>query len=366
MGSERGLGGGSEGWIQGPSSGGPGASACSPTYIGQPNSLPGTSGGDIDLAWGSAPLASGNYPLYVASLNGGSVAVSVSSDAGRTFRTTIAQAGLPGDDREWIAAYGSQQSLLSFHDANGNIEVLRSTTFGGTYVLAGLATTADNGIGNIVIDHNTGVAYQVFASNSSAVSAARNEVFVAVSNDVGTSWTARGIPCSISGGSLDHQFPNVSVSPGGALWASWSDDGNVFTATSPDRGASWSACTRVSVNTGRAVMPWLVAGATGVDLVYYGSPDGVTWYVYFVQDHGSGPGGWGTPAQLMPVHSGPICEDGVACTSGRQLLDDFGVDVDPQGFAHIAYSHDSPDLDGAQTYTGYAVQVGGVAIGPPN
>jgi hypothetical protein len=68
----------------------------------------------------------------------------------------------------------------------------------------------------------------------------------------------------------------------------------------------------------------------------------------------------------MPVHTGGVCEGGVSCNGGRQLLDDFGVDTDQAGWAHIAYSHDSPDLGGANSYTGYAVQTGGTAIGAPN
>ena len=68
----------------------------------------------------------------------------------------------------------------------------------------------------------------------------------------------------------------------------------------------------------------------------------------------------------MPVHQGTVCEAGATCSSGRQLFDDFGVDTDQSGLAHIAYSHDSPDVGGTGTYTGYAVQTGGTAVGAPN
>ena len=68
----------------------------------------------------------------------------------------------------------------------------------------------------------------------------------------------------------------------------------------------------------------------------------------------------------MPVHTGAVCEGGINCTTGRQLFDDFGVDTDSSGYAHIAYSHDSPDLGGAGTYTGSAVQASGTTVGQPN
>ena len=367
LGSEEGLGAGSDGWAQNPTTGGPGANACNPIYVGQPNPVPvANGGGDIDLAWGSATLGNGNYPLYVASLNGGSITVSVSRDNGHTFTSNSAQSGLPGDDREWIAANGSGMSLLSFHDPNGDIEILRATSFGGGYaspkgaLQLTYAYQGNNEIGNIAIDHGDGTAYQAFVGNANL-----DEVGVSVSTDGGVNWSPRMVPCSVNRASLDHQFPNVSVAPDHHVWMSWSDDAAVYTAMSTDQGNSWTCFSgRVSTTTARAIMPWMVAGAGGVDLVYYGTTDQNTWYVYFQQFVGS----WRAPSQLMPVHQGPVCELGATCTGSgnRQLYDDFGVDVDPQGYAHIAYSHDSPDLGGANTYTGYAVQTGGQTIGGPN
>jgi hypothetical protein len=116
-----------------------------------------------------------------------------------------------------------------------------------------------------------------------------------------------------------------------------------------------------------------VATSSGVDLVYYASPTLTNtatsqqqWFVYFAQDVTSTATGWATPIQLMAVHLGSVCETGATCTSGRQLFDDFGVDTDPAGWAHIAYSHDAPDLGGSGTFTGYAVQTSGTPVGAPN
>jgi hypothetical protein len=108
-----------------------------------------------------------------------------------------------------------------------------------------------------------------------------------------------------------------------------------------------------------------VATSSGVDLVYYGSPTTTnqTWYVYFAQNLS---GSWGAPQQLMAVHQGSVCESGATCTTGRQLFDDFGVDTDASGWAHIAFSQDSPTLGGSGTSTGYAVQAGGTQVGSPN
>jgi hypothetical protein len=390
LGSERGLGGGSDGWRQVPTTAGSGASACSLVYAGQPNAVAGVgaSGGDIDSAWGSALNSAGTYTLYVSSLNLGSVSVAHSTDDGATFTNVPVQGGLPGDDREWIAAYGADTSLLTFHDITTNdIDVLRSDNGGGTYTEISQAIpltdykAGANELGNLVIDHRNSAgtvaggggpgfwAYQSFVAPSTSSGSSNNEAFVAVSNDGGYTWTDQPVPCSVSSNSLDHNFPNVSVAPDGTLWMSWSDDTNVFTASSGDHGSTWSCSSPASTNTVQAIFPWIVATSAGEDLVYYGTTtsggkgSNQTWYVYFVQNTGSG---WGVPQQVVSVHSGSVCEGGISCTGGRQLFDDFGVDTDQQGWAHIAYSHDSPDLGGSGTYTGYAVQTGGTQVGYPN
>src|SRR5438270_8527514 len=395
LGSEEGIGSGSDAWRQLSTAGGPGASACGLEYRGQPNVVApglGASGGDIDLAFGSARNSAGTYTMYVSSLNLGSVSVATSTDNGATFSNTPVQGGLPVDDREWIAAFGADSSLLTFHGPLGEIDVLRSDNGGASYSEISQAIPLTdykgtfNELGNIVIDHrNTGGtvtgsggvpgfwAYQSFVAPSADPglfgSADFNEAFVAVSNDGGFTWTDKPVPCSTSKTGLDHNFPNVSVDPAGNLWAAWSDDHNVFTAKSTNHGSSWTCSPRISTNTAQAIFPWLAATSNGVDLVYYGAPttgNSQTWSVYFVQDPTSATGGWATPQKVVSVHSGPVCEGGVSCNGGRQLFDDFGIDTDQSGWAHIAYSHDAPGLGGAGTYTGYAVQTGGTTAGYPN
>ncbi|HEY8301797.1 MAG TPA: hypothetical protein VIG48_07855 [Jatrophihabitans sp.] len=386
LGSENGLGSGSVYWTGTQVGGTTAADPCGLTYDGQPNAVSGVglSGGDIDTAFAPARTTTGTYRIYAASLNLASINVATSTDNGRTFSQTPVQAGVPLDDREWIAAYGADTSLLTYHDvATSNIDVLRSDNGGTLYTQVGQAIPAtdykagNNELGNLVIDHNSGTgtstspfyAYQSFVAPSSSSGTGYNEAFLAVSADGGSTWADKAIPCSTNwGGSLDHNFPNVSVAPNGTLWYAVSNDKNVYTATSSDHGSTWTCSGAVSSTTAQGIFPWLVATDSGVDLVYYGTPTTTnqTWSVYFAQNLANTASGWGTPQQLMPVHSGAICEGGVSCTGGRQLLDDFGVDTDQSGYAHIAYSHDSPDLGGSGSYTGYAVQTGGTPVGAPN
>jgi hypothetical protein len=386
LGSELGVGGGSELWRGLGALGGRGASGCGLEFRGQPNAVSGTgaSGGDIDIAVASAPNSLGNYNLYVSSLNLASVNVATSTDNATTFSQTPVVAGLPVDDREWVAAFGAETSLLTFHEiATNNIEVLRSDDGGKTYVRTGNAIPvgdyreAHNELGNIVIDHrnlpnSSGnfFAYQSFVAPSQESGEHNNEAFLAVSADGGHTWTDQPIPCSTASSStdLDHNFPNVSVSPSGTIWYAWSDNHSITTAMSSDHGQTWSCSKPVSTGSAQAVFPWLAATSGGVDLVYYGAPTATkqTFYVYFAQNIAGKAKTWLKPHRLMPVHEGEICEEGATCTTGRQLFDDFGVDTDSHGWAHIAYSHDSPALGGQETFTGYAVQTRGRVVGEPN
>jgi hypothetical protein len=386
LGSELGVGSGSQLWRGLNAPGGPMANGCSLEYRGQPNAVNGIgpSGGDIDVAIAGARNPAGNFNLYVASLNLASISVATSADNGTTFSQTPVQGGIPVDDREWIAAFGAATSLLTYHDiVTNDIDVLRSDNAGQTYTQTSQVIpetdykAQNNELGNLVIDHRnlpntTGgfYAYQSFVAPSSSSGSHYNEAFRGVSSDGGHTWADRPIPCSKASPStdLDHNFPNVSVDPAGHIWYSWSTDTSIRTAESKNHGQTWSCSPPVSTTTAQAIFPWLAATSHGVELVYYGAPTKTnqTWYVYFVQNSAGTPTGWGTPQRLMPVHKGSVCEGGIDCTSGRQLFDDFGVDTDNAGWAHIAYSHDSPNLGGSGTYTGYAVQTAGTTAGAPN
>jgi hypothetical protein len=290
------------------------------------------------------------------------------------------------------------------------------------------AEIANNQHGNVVIDHlasgashplkaqplthpdprDSGTppdfyAYQAFVAPvpGGSKQSSLDEMFVSVSSDGGYTWKVRPIGCSAKGATLDHAFPIVSVDPAGRLWAAWSDDKDIITAMSSDQGASWTCSAPVSTTTshGQAIYPWIVATSAGVDLVYYASPAPApqstsplqsssdapqVFYVYFAQnlsgqEQDGALGGWGTPQQLFPVHKGVVCEDGASCTDNRQLFDDFGVDTDSSGWAHIAFSADANPISvtdptnpnngkfslGASA-SGYAVQVSGARVGFPN
>jgi hypothetical protein len=392
--SENGLGAGTDAWSS--TDGGhaygslPQPNEESSTTGGTTGLAPG--GGDTDLATAPATNASGTDNLYVASLTLGSVTVSLSQDGGHTWANDVTAAKVPGDDREWIAADGANNYYLSYHaiGAGDQIIVNQGQVVAGQPATAAtydainpaqtdiyLGTEADNEIGNIAVDPNTGDVYQVFAGcppspTQIVTCSAFNTAYMAV----GVPATTRGVttltftdyiiyqsPNSAAG--FANNFPAVAVDTAGNVYATWSDDQNVYLAYSTDHGQHWSKPGKVNHGTAAntAIFPWPAAGAPGkVDLVFYGTPAGANyqacgqsgkytcqnepWSVFFSQNLNIlGNGSWTQTAATPVVHYGGVCQGGIGCTStgddNRDLYDDFGVAASPAtGLASITYSDD--------------------------
>src|SRR5579872_3909367 len=295
--SENGLGAGTDAWKS--SNGG-----LTYTSLAQPNAVStaqasGTTGvapggGDTDVA--TAPVLNGtttnsHYNVYVASLTVGSITVSASVDSGLTWQSNELAATLAGDDREWIAAYGANDYYLSYHNTSSgdNIAVNEGQLVNGvptsvaTYSAINpaqtdiyLGTYLDNELGNLVVDQATGDVYQVFVGCAPSVTAIAtcssfNTAYLAVGSPIGVN--ANGLPVLSftdyvvyespnASATFNNNFPNVAADQAGNVFVSWSDDQNVYVASSTDSGQSFSS--PVQVNTGTAVtaiLPWMTAGS---------------------------------------------------------------------------------------------------------
>src|SRR5438477_5104012 len=173
-------------------------------------------------------------------------------------------------------------------------------------------------------------------------------------------------------------FATMAIDRSGNLYVVWAQSpvdssGNVdgptaiYMATSTDGGANWTKPINVSSHVPGLqtnVFPWLAAGSAGrVDLVWYGTPTlgscpnepcgagfiNGTWNVYMAQTlnavtssgaANANPSFTTARVSEYPVHTGTICEFGIACTTGgdRGLLDFIQVQADPSGAADIVYA----------------------------
>jgi len=334
-------------------------------------------GGDTDIAVAPQTNTNGFYNIYVASLATtpplANVYVSTSHDGGSSFVLNPTGASIPVDDREWIAADGANKVCVSYHAyaTTNNIFVDCSYDGGNTFAQVTNAFDAnhpwhalyENEIGNLAIDPNNHLIYQVFSSIANAgevtcLNCFTHAVWIAVSIDGGLSFT--DYPVYINPDvtvSYGHQFVNVSVDQAGNVYVVYTDDHNMFYSFSTTFGQQWSGPYRINKTpSDTAIMPWSSAGSNGaLDVVWYGTSyyDGVntpdnypmtaSWQVYFAQNlKATTPGSsWTQNAASGTIHYGGVCEAGVTCTGNRDLLDDFGIATSPTtGLAAIIYTND--------------------------
>src|SRR2546422_3492517 len=363
----------------------------SPNQLSQAAGGVGPGGGDTDLSTAPDANTSGIHNVYVASLSLANVTVSTSQDGGKTWSKNVLSATIPGDDREWIAADQATKVCISYHDiVTFNIDVNCSFDAGASFTQPGSAIDAahaflleENSTGNLVIDPNSHVIYQVFSGIANATEAVLpanfHALWIAISRDGGQTFTDYTVYVNPNtSASYGHQFINASVDQAGTIYVVYNDNHNLFYSFSTNSGLTWTGPIQINQPpSATAIMPWSVACAPGqLNVVWYGTsffdgsppdnyPASPAWYGYFAQNRNAATvGSKFTQAAATPIiHFGGVCEGGVSCTGNRDLFDDFGIAVSPTtGVASITYSDDQPGNTGAADHTAIATQTAGPKI----
>jgi hypothetical protein len=364
----------------------------SPNQISQAAGGLAPGGGDTDLGVAPQANAGGVHNVYVASLSLADVTVSTSQDEGKSWSKNVLSATVPGDDREWIAADQATKVCTSYHDiVTFNIDVNCSFDAGASFTQLGSAIDAahafllqENSTGNLVIDPNSHVIYQVFSGIANAAEAVLpagfHAVWIAISRDGGQTFTDYTVYVNPNTSvSYGHQFINASVDQAGTIYVVYTDNHNLFYSFSTNSGLTWTGPLQINQPpSATAIMPWSVACAPGqLNVVWYGTsffdgstppdnyPASAAWYVYFAQNRNAAAvGSEFTQVAATPIiHFGGVCEGGISCTGNRDLFDDFGIAVSPTtGNASITYSDDQPGNNGADDHTAIATQTAGPKI----
>jgi hypothetical protein len=340
-------------------------------------------GGDTDLAVAPDRNANGFYNVYVSSLTLANIDVSTSTDGGATWRLNPVTTPETIDDREWIAADTNNKVCISYHDSVQGISVGCSTNAGLTFAPYTTALDAnhvwqasENSIGNLAIDPRSHTIYQTYSAITTPAETAcapqlgvvagtcdYHGVYMAVSTDGGLTFTDHPVyvnPNPKVG--YGHQFVNVSVDRVGNVYSVYGDNHHIWYSFSRNHGQTWNGPHLVTTTSGTQIFPWSTAGDSGkLDIVYYQTPyfDGTNtpdtypasaaWTVGFAQNvNALTPGSaWSRQTASPVVHTGGVCESGIACTGNRDLYDDFGVAASPTtGLASIIYSDDQFDASG--------------------
>lgn len=361
-----------------------------PKYLGQPieideAQLGGPGGGDLEIAVSQPDDPNGVPVVTAASLLLLSVPIAISFDRGETWeRHELGDqviTGAQATDRHWITAYGNNTVYLSGRGLASatlsDLWVSTSIDHGRTwsprdFVQIAASTTP----GYLDVDRrplgSAPGAGNVYYSHQNA-----NAMFVSVAEPSpipGVSPT--GGPLSFRTYVVDnttghgHLFDVVRVGVDGTLYAVWSDDRDIYLATSTDQARTWSTPVRVNnPNTvdanGRQVrtniFPWLVPGDRGrVGIVWFGSnafnngDNEGDWAVYYTFSENALddiPTFTQVQASDHYIHAFNVSEAGLGsgAANNRNLLDFFQVDMDPTGAAVIAFADDHNDFQG-QTF----------------
>ena len=267
--------------------------------VGTPENLglaPG--GGDADIAVNAADPLNASIPnLALTSLTlAPGVTGTHSTDRGDNFPPpNVAEALIPGDDRQWNDAIDPKTVYLTYHDvATFNIDVQRSADGGATYGQAlGEAidaatfpaagdvtpTSTANLAAQIKVDlsncSSRGNLYQLFVApdnlSENTGGQPMRSAYVGVSVDAKlglatftfTDYKIFTGPRGVTNGNI---FPALAVDQFGFLYAVWSDNSNIFFTSSSNLGRTWTTAQVVNkgATKGKAnVFPWVAADANG-------------------------------------------------------------------------------------------------------
>jgi hypothetical protein len=345
-------------------------------------------GGDGDLAVNAPDPSNQNIPnLAVVSLTAAEVTASHSTNRADTFSTpNPVTTGVPFDDRMWISALNDPDHVyMEYHDfgTTSQIFVQRSNDGGqsytdalGTVISPTLEPTVgpptSNTAGQIKVDRSScashGNLYQIFVGADNPVDNANglvNAAYVGVASGVSlTSPTLSftdykifscGAGSACPGGGIANIFPALAVDNFGYLYATWSDQNDIYYSFSNSLGKRWSPAIKVTQNTSQAgktnVFPWIAADANGhVAIAWYGAnqsgnsnsiPLNTQWNVFVaesVNGHAVSPVFTLSQASDHVNHTGQISTTGFnPFGSDRSLSDFFQIGMDPNHLVNIAY-----------------------------
>ncbi|HKC01559.1 MAG TPA: hypothetical protein VKD23_22435 [Terriglobales bacterium] len=373
-------------------------------------------GGDGDVAVNSPDPSNSNTPnVAVVSLPAAEITGSHSTNRADVFSTpNPTTAAVPFDDRMWLDGLNDASHVyMEYHDfgTTSQIFVQRSSDGGETYsgalgaavdaaTMPSVGPPTGNIAGQIKVDNSScsshGNLYQIFVGpdnpmdNSQNSSLFMNAAYVGVATGVSlTNPTltftdhkifscGAGSTCP-SGAGLGNLFPALAVDNFGYVYATWSDNTDVYYSFSNNHGTRWSPAIKVTRNTSQAgksnVFPWIAADANGhVAVAWYGadqagnsntvSATNTHWNVFVaesVNGHAISPAFTFTQATDHSNHTGQISTGGLLGSSDRSLADFFQIGIDPKHLVNIAYAdnHAGPSVS---YFTREKTAAGGIAI----
>ncbi|CAN5240141.1 hypothetical protein BH23ACT9_BH23ACT9_12240 [soil metagenome] len=342
------------------------------TTMDPTSGLPNSGFSDPDFAIDTA----GN--VYVSEINLANIAVSKSSDGGRSY-TLQNVFGLTFSDRQWMEAdtenvlymvantFGGGSLGDTIPGVTGSLanRIYKSIDGGRTFSAGQATAGTSQASSDIKVDRATGAVYQLQTAGSELRMAvfpkARTETppAMTIERSVIASGFSRGTTIG----------PTMDIDDAGNLYVTWDESGRgqrpagIYYAASTDQGRTWSPAVRIDTGPQTDIWPWLAVGDEGSvaitwlqnrdDLGTTGTPSerapaSAGWDVMVAQTMtglgctGGGVAGFTvSKASAQPVHFGTVCNGGTLCqatATDRRLGDYFALEVDKAGNAIVAVS----------------------------
>ncbi len=333
--------------------------------------------------------------IYVSEINLVNVAVSKSTDGGKTYTLQNPTANV-FTDRQWMEADtegvvymvsnptgpgGSVDPEDDDYQINSGHTMYKSTDGGKTWT-AGFKDPG--GLGDIRVDKRNGTVYEAHLVGAELQIAAwrnaRNQDFV---NEVKPE-----INVVFDDVHMLAHWPAFDLDPSGNLYMVWDDNGvgdleaGIYYSYSTTAGKTWSKPLRVNTNDNTAIWPWIGVGDDGkVGIAWFEADVALPNHNGATQgDHGwrvvgatsitaLGCEGGKKPSFAVatmtpePIHVGTICQGGTVCqatATDRRLGDYFSVDIDGEGMMYAGYS--DTRQGGAVSLPGFVRQNGGAPL----
>lgn len=339
--------------------------------------------------------------VYVSEINLANVAVSKSEDGGRSYEL-VNVFSFTQSDRQWMAADGDGELYMTANGfgggpfpqgAVGNLGHFMAKSTDGGLTWGEASTTNPRGVGDIQIDHDRGILYEMTAAGDTLQMARFPNIREESTDFTVEHFTiAEGVAMSGVQRLID---PTFDMDANGNLYATWSDNPGgdaeaqgIFYAYSTDQGETWSEPQKIDIGAEDDVWPWITVGrpgnvavtwlesseATAAQLGGEAGGEDAEWHV-MVAHTDTGLGCDDTPAAgfriaqatAEPIHTGTICQHGTVCQTDltdRRLGDYFSIEVDGDGLLHVAVS--DTRQGGAVALPLHVRQVGGPKLGPPD
>jgi len=369
----------------------------------------GLAGEDTDLAVATAKNSNGFYNVYATSLWVGDSGLAWSADGGKTWSLNRL-GGTPTQDRPWLAADGACTVYLGFHQlpsftptfdtydvcSNGNVPTSTGAALDPvheTELSASDFPGLSGSFNKFIVDTSPHSKWRHSVYQPMTVCQVQDptdlvtnavgsncpkgtQYILAVSRDGGQTFTYHKVVLDPSGTTLVWAA-TVGADAAGKLYFAWSDSKNVYLDMSSDGGTTWTKPVKLNPAGTAAVYPTVAGGAAGrVDIAWYGAdragnsndpkkmgmaskPGSATWRVDLARSTDGG-SHFDVNAVTDVIHRGELCTHGSGCgdTNSRNLLDDFGLAIDPTtGRTSIAYTADTPQGQAATAYTAFASEL---------